>query len=69
MNPIRDRGKLGGSFGSYGWSGESPKIIIENLRLLKFKIFDEMASFKFSPEGNKEMILKEFGRKFADKFL
>jgi NADH oxidase (H2O-forming) len=69
VNPIRDRGKLGGAFGSYGWSGESPKIIIENLRLLKFKIFDEMASFKFSPEGDKEMILKEFGRNFADKFL
>ena len=27
INPIRDKGKLGGAFGSYGWSGESPKII------------------------------------------
>ena len=31
INPLRDRGKLGGAFGSYGWSGESPKIILENL--------------------------------------
>ena len=40
---------MGGAFGSYGWSGESPKIILENLRLLKLKIFEETAAFKFSP--------------------
>jgi flavorubredoxin len=69
INPLRDRGKLGGAFGSYGWSGESPKIIIENLRVLKFKVFEETAAFKFSPEGYKDKFLKEFGRKFAETFL
>ena len=69
INPLRDKGKLGGAFGSYGWSGESPKIILENLRLLKLKIYEETAPFKFSPGGEKEEFLKEFGRKFAKKFL
>jgi flavorubredoxin len=69
INPLRDRGKLGGSFGSYGWSGESPKIILENLRLLKLKIFEDTAAFKFSPGGCKEDLLKEFGRKYAKKFM
>lgn len=69
INPIRDRGKLGGAFGSYGWSGESPKIILENLRALKLKIFEETAAFKFSPGGCKEDLLKNFGRKFAQKFI
>jgi flavorubredoxin len=69
LNPLRDKGKYGGAFGSYGWSGESPKIIIENLRLLKLKVFEENASFKFSPEGSKEEFLKNFGRKFAQKFM
>jgi flavorubredoxin len=68
INPIRDKGKLAGSFGSYGWSGEAPKIIIENLRNLKLKIFEEPAAFKFLPSGQKEEILKEFGRRFAVKF-
>jgi len=68
INPIRDKGKLAGSFGSYGWSGEAPKIIIENLRNLKLKIFEEPAVFKFLPSGQKEEILKEFGRRFAVKF-
>jgi NADH oxidase (H2O-forming) len=69
INPLRDRGKFGGAFGSYGWSGESPGIILENLRLLKLKVFEEKAAFKFSPSGTKEGYLKEFGRMFIQKFL
>jgi flavorubredoxin len=69
INPLRDKGKSGGAFGSYGWSGESPKIILENLRLLKLKVFEETAAFKFSPGGSKEEFLKDFGRKFSQKFI
>jgi NADH oxidase (H2O-forming) len=69
INPLRDKGKMGGAFGSYGWSGESPKIILENLRLLKLKIFEEAATFKFSPEGTKADYLKDFGRRFAIRFM
>jgi len=68
INPLRDKGKLGAAFGSYGWSGESPKIILENLRMLKLKIYEDSAAFKFSPYGNKITQLKEFGRKYAEKF-
>ncbi|MBK7711671.1 MAG: FprA family A-type flavoprotein [Bacteroidales bacterium] len=68
INPIRDKGKLGGAFGSYGWSGESPKIILENLRLLKLKIFEDTAHFKFSPSGDKIAFLKDFGKRYALKF-
>ena len=69
INPIRDKGKLGGAFGSFGWSGESPKIILENLRLLKLKVFEETALFKFSPAGDKEELLKDFGRKYTQQFM
>lgn len=69
INPLRDRGKIGGAFGSYGWSGESPKIILENLRLLKLKVFEDTAAFKFLPGGNKKEFLKDFGRRFGEKFL
>jgi NADH oxidase (H2O-forming) len=69
INPIRDKGKLCAAFGSYGWSGESPRIIAENFRLLKLRLFEEPAAFKFSPEGSKEENLKEFGRRFAEKLL
>ncbi len=35
VNPLRDRGKPAGAFGSYGWSGEAPEIIAANLKNLK----------------------------------
>ena len=69
INPIRDKGKLGGAFGSYGWSGESPNLILENLRLLKLKIFEETAAFKFSADGNKKEYLREFGRHFSQRYI
>jgi len=68
INPIRDKGKLGGSFGSYGWSGESPEIILGNFRLLKLKVFEETGSFKFSPKNDKTGFLREYGRQFAKKY-
>ena len=69
INPLRDKGKLGAVFGSYGWSGESPKIILENLRLLKLRVFEETAAFKFSPDGQKKEYLREFGRKYCERFI
>jgi flavorubredoxin len=69
INPLRDKGKHAGAFGSYGWSGEAPKIILENFRNLKLKTFDEPAAFKFSPGASKKDKLIEFGKKFAQKIL
>jgi flavorubredoxin len=69
INPIRDKGKLAGAFGSYGWSGESPNLILENFRLLKFKIFEETAAFKFSPDSHKKEYLREFGRNFGERYI
>jgi flavorubredoxin len=69
INPIRDRGKLCGAFGSYGWSGEAVKIILETVRSLKLRIFEETSEFKFMPSGSKETQLRSFGKKFAEKFV
>lgn len=65
VNPLRDKGKAGGAFGSYGWSGEAPRIILENLKSLKLKVYEESAAFKFAPGGAKEESLIEYGRKFG----
>lgn len=65
INPLRDRSKIGGSFGSYGWSGEAPKIISDTLRNLKLRVFDDSATLKFSPGENEISALMEFGKRFA----
>jgi NADH oxidase (H2O-forming) len=67
INPIRDKIKVAGAFGSYGWSGEAPKIILENFRNLKLRTFDETGSFKFSPGAEKKDSLIDFGKRFALK--
>jgi flavorubredoxin len=68
INPLRDKGKFAGSFGSFGWSGEGPKIILESFKNLKLKVFESDAAFKFHPGGTKEELLREYGRKFALRF-
>lgn len=69
INPIRDKSKIAGVFGSYGWSGEAPKIITDNLRNLKLKVFEESGASKFNPGGEKSSLLKDFGKRFADFVL
>jgi NADH oxidase (H2O-forming) len=65
INPLRDKSKIAGAFGSYGWSGEAPKIINDNLRNLKLKIFEDVAALKFFPGKDKTSILKDYGKQFA----
>jgi flavorubredoxin len=65
VSPLRDRGKLAGSFGSYGWSGEAPTLIAEMLGNLKLKLFEKPAAYKFVPESDKEQPLLEYGERFA----
>jgi flavorubredoxin len=65
INPLRDKSKVAGAFGSYGWSGEAPKIIIDNLRNLKLKVFEDSAAIKFFPGKDKASALKDYGKRFA----
>jgi NADH oxidase (H2O-forming) len=66
INPIRDKGKLAASFGSYGWSGEAVSIIEDNLKNLKLKVVEGGFSSKFYPHAEKIEELKAFGRKFGN---
>ena len=68
-NPIRDKGKLAASFGSYGWSGEATRIINTNLANLKFRLFDEGLMVKFTPHKENLDRCFEYGRAFGNKLL
>lgn len=70
INPVRNRGKLAGAFGSYGWSGEAVKIIQDNLKNLKFKIYDEEGlKVNFVPYGASDERAIEYGLGFGRKLL
>jgi len=69
INPIRDRGKLSGCFGSYGWSGEAVKIIESNLMNLKLKPFGESLFIKFTPHEDELAKALNYGRIFGLKLI
>jgi len=69
INPIRDKGKLAGAFGSYGWSGEGAKIIESNLSNLKLKFVGEGLFIKFTPHNEQFNKCLEYGKAFGQKML
>jgi len=69
VNPLRDKGKLAGAFGSYGWSGEGAKIIESNLINLKLNFFGESLFIKFTPHNEQINKCLEYGNAFGQKML
>lgn len=63
INPLRDKGKLAMTFGSYGWSGEAAKIINATLNQLKLKLINDGITSKFSPFNDSPYV--EAGKEFA----
>ncbi len=69
INPIRDKGKLAGAFGSYGWSGEARELIKSNLENLKLAFFDEGVFVKFTASDEESEQAIAYGKAFGAKLL
>ena len=69
ISPLRDKGKMAGAFGSYGWSGENKKMIETNLANLKLKFFGEGIFVKFTPDGEELEKCREYGKAFGEALL
>jgi flavorubredoxin len=69
ISPLRDKGKLAGGFGSYGWSGEGKNLIESALRNLKLQYFGEGIFVKFTPTAEDEKRCIEYGKAFGEALL
>lgn len=69
INPIRDKGKIGGCFGSYGWSGEASKIIYDNLKNLKLQMHPNSFFYKFTLHEEQIEEAKKYGKEIAQMLL
>lgn len=69
INPLRDKGKLAGGFGSYGWSGESKSLIKNNLEQLKLNYFGEGVFVKFTPSQQEVEQAVAYGKAFGEALL
>ncbi len=63
------KNKKGGVFGSYGWSGESTKIICEDLTKAGFDLIDEGIKVLWEPDEAGLDICREYGRKIGKALL
>jgi flavorubredoxin len=63
---IRLRGKAGGVFGSYGWSGEAVGMVEDRLKSLKFKVPEPGLRFTLVPTAEELAACRDFGARIAE---
>jgi flavorubredoxin len=59
------KNKKGAAFGCYGWSGESTRIISENLKSAGFDMVDDGIRVMWNPDDESITKCTEYGKKFA----
>lgn len=62
---INIKKKLGASFGSYGWSGEGPKMLAERLKGLKFRVPEEPLRVQLVPTDDDLKACRAYGATLA----
>lgn len=65
MKGLKPKGKLAMAFGSYGWSGEAPRIIAEELKGMGMEMVAEPYKVKYVPDQNALDACQQLGRKVA----
>lgn len=62
---IKMKDKVGAAFGSYGWSGEGPKMIADRLKGLKLKVPEEPFRVQLVPTDADLAAAEAYGQKLA----
>jgi flavorubredoxin len=65
MKGLKPKNKIGAAFGSYGWSGESVKLINQELEVMKFDVIDPGVKIQYVPDQNGKNVCVELGRKIG----
>lgn len=62
--------KVGAAFGSYGWSGEAPKLILEILKnKFEMSVIEPPLLIKYTPEATGLEKCRELGRRVAERLI
>lgn len=67
MRGLSFKNKKGAGFGAYGWSGESAKIISDELARAGFTVVSEPIKELWNPDEETLNRCKEFGKNFVEK--
>lgn len=63
---LESTGKVGATFGSYGWTGEAPEMLHERLRGLKFRLPQPPLKIKLIPTPKELESCFAYGREIAE---
>jgi flavorubredoxin len=64
------KGKIGAAFGSYGWSGEAPKLVLEILKnKFEMNVSEPPLLARYTPDSAMLEKCRELGRRIAENLL
>jgi flavorubredoxin len=69
MKGLKPINKVGGAFGSYGWSGESVKMIQNELSAMKFDLVEPGARIQYIPDREALNLCFEYGQKIGQSVV
>ena len=64
------KGKLGSAFGSYGWTGEAPRLILETMKnKFEMQVIEPPLLAKYIPDQNTLNACKDLGKKVSESLM
>jgi flavorubredoxin len=67
---IRLKGKPGAVFGSYGWSGEAPKLVLEILKnKFEMLVTEPPLLARYTPDDNSLSLCRTLGRRVSETLI
>ncbi len=68
LHNVNLKDKIGAVFGSYGWSGEAPRWVLEVMKnKFEMKVIESPLLIKYAPDSDGLEKCKEFGKKISEK--
>jgi len=70
VKKVNLKGKVGAAFGSYGWSGEASKLVIEIMKnKFEMNVAEPPLPIKYEPDEGSLGKCRELGRRVAERLI
>jgi len=69
MKGLKPANRIGGAFGSYGWSGESVKLVAAELEAMKFTMIEGGPRLQYVPEKEGIEACVDYGKKIGEAVI
>jgi flavorubredoxin len=66
---INLKGKIGAAFGSYGWSGEAPKLVLNLMQKFEMQITEPPILAKYAPDQAAIEACKNLGKRISESLI